>query len=137
MFALMKILHFFGLMLGAGGGMGSMMVAIQAKRADGPPAPVLMTLRKHFAMAALIGVLLLWATGLWMWLTGYAGAMLGPAFALKLLTATAILAILIVVRLAMARTKPGTPPPAFIQRVGPLAGLLSYIAVVLAVIAFA
>ncbi|WP_246225942.1 hypothetical protein [Chelativorans xinjiangense] len=132
----MKILHLFGLMLGAGGGLGSMMVGIQAKRAEGPPPPALLALRKNFALAALTGVLLLWVTGLWMWLVDYSGAWLGTAFALKLLAAAAILAILIAARIAMARTAPGSPPPAFLQRLGPISGLLSYIAVALAVIVF-
>jgi multisubunit Na+/H+ antiporter MnhC subunit len=136
MFALMKTLHLFGLMLGAGGGMGSMMVAIQAKRAGGPPAPALLSLRKNFAMAALIGVLLLWVTGLWLWLVDYDGAMLGTVFALKILAAALILAILIAARIAMARTPAGSPPPAWLQRVGPLSGLLAYVAVALAVIVF-
>ncbi len=136
MLTFMKILHLFGLMLGAGGGLGSMMVGIQAKRAEGPPPPALLALRKNFALAALTGVLLLWVTGLWMWLVDYSGAWLGTAFALKLLAAAAILAILIAARIAMARTAPGSPPPAFLQRLGPISGLLSYIAVALAVIVF-
>jgi hypothetical protein len=132
----MKTLHLFGLMAGAAGGMGSMMVAIQAKRAGGPPAPALLALRKNFALAALVGVLLLWATGLWMWLVDYDGAMLGAAFVLKLVAAAFILVFLIAARIGMARTAPGSPPPVFIQRIGPLSGLLSYIAVALAVIVF-
>ncbi|WP_163269175.1 hypothetical protein [Chelativorans alearense] len=136
MLTFMKILHLFGLMLGAGGGLGSMMVGIQAKRAEGPPPPALLALRKNFALAALTGVLLLWVTGLWMWLVDYGGAWLGTAFALKILAAAAILAILIAARIAMARTAPGSPPPAFLQRLGPVSGLLSYIAVALAVIVF-
>ncbi|MCT7373606.1 hypothetical protein [Chelativorans salis] len=136
MLTFMKILHLFGLMLGAGGGLGSMMVGIQAKRAGGPPPPALLALRKNFALAALIGVLLLWATGLWMWLVDYGGAWLGTAFAVKIAAAVLILAILVAARIAMARTAPGSPPPAFIQRLGPVSGLLSYIAVALAVIVF-
>lgn len=136
MIAFMKILHLFGLMLGAGGGMGSAMVGIQASRADGPPPPALLALRKNFALAALIGILLLWITGLWMWLVDYRDAWLGTAFALKLAAAAAILAILVAARLAMARTAPGSPPPGWLQRLGPVSGLLAYVAVALAVIAF-
>lgn len=137
MLVLMKTLHLFGLMLGAGGGLGSMMVAVQARRAGGPPPPALIALRKNFALAALIGVLLLWATGLWMWLVDYDGAMLGTAFVLKIIAAAIILAILIAARVAMARTPAGSPPPGWLQRVGPVSGLLAYVAVALAVIVFA
>lgn len=136
MFVLMKILHLFGLMLGAGGGLGAMLVAIQARRAEGPPAPALPMLRRNFALASLVGVLLLWATGVWMWVVDYDGAMLGTAFVLKLIAAALILAILIVARVAMARTAPGSPPPALVRRLGPVAALLAYVAVALAVIAF-
>ncbi|WP_274425460.1 hypothetical protein [Chelativorans sp. YIM 93263] len=137
MFILMKTLHLFGLMLGAGGGLGSMFLSIQAKRAEGPPSPALVALRKNFSLAALVGVLLLWATGLWLWLVDYNGALLGIAFWLKILAAVLILGILVAVRVAMARTPVGNPPPAWIQRLGPAAGVLSYIAVALAVIVFA
>lgn len=136
MLTFMKILHLFGLMLGAGGGMGNAMVAMQAKRAGGPPPPALLTLRDRFAIATLVGVLLLWVTGLWMWLVNYDAAMLGAAFALKILAAAAILAIVVAARIVMARTPAGSPPPAWLQRLGPLSGLLAYIAVALAVIVF-
>lgn len=136
MFILMKTLHLFGLMLGAGGGLGTMLLAIQAKRAGGPPPPALIALRKNLALAALIGVLLLWVTGLWLWLIDYDGAMLGTAFVLKLVTAALILGILIAARIAMARAAPGSPPPAWLRRLGPVSGLLSYVAVALAVFVF-
>lgn len=136
MFVLMKTLHLFGLMLGAGGGLGTMLLAIQAKRAGGPPPPAMIALRKNLALAALVGVLLLWATGLWLWLINYSGAWLGAAFTLKLITAAIILGILIAARIAMVRAVPGSPPPAWLRRLGPLSGLLSYVAVALAVFVF-
>jgi len=136
MLTFMKILHLFGLMMGAGGGLGGMLLGIQAKRAGGAPTPALIALRKNFALVTLIGVLLLWITGLWMWLDAYGGAVLGVAFALKILAAALILAFLIAARIATARTPAGGPPPAWLQRFGPVSGLLSYVAVALAVIAF-
>lgn len=136
MLVLMKTLHLFGLMLGAAGGMAGAMVAVQAKRAGGPPPPALIALRQTFALVTLIGVLLLWATGLWMWLVDYGGAMLGTAFALKILAAFIILAVVIAAHVAMARTPPGSPPPGWLQRAGPLSGLLTYVTVALAVYVF-
>ena len=136
MLELMKTLHLFGLMAAAAGGMGTAMVAAQAKRGDGLPSPALIALRKNFGLAALVGILLLWATGLWMWLVDFDGAMLGVAFALKIIAAALVLAIIVGARIARARTTPGTPPPAFVQRLGPLSGLLAFIAVALAVVVF-
>ncbi|MCR4269276.1 hypothetical protein [Nitratireductor sp. ZSWI3] len=136
MLTLMKILHFFGLMLGAAGGMGGMMVAIQAKRSGGTPAAGLMALRPRFTMITLTGVALLWLTGLWMWLVSYDGAFLSAAFVAKLLAAAFILAVSVAAFVAVRRAQPGTPPPALLQRLGPLAGLASYLAVALAVYVF-
>ncbi|WP_048646009.1 hypothetical protein [Nitratireductor soli] len=136
MLTFVKILHFFGLMLGAAGGLGGMMVAIQAKRSQGAPAPALMALRPRFSTITLAGVLLLWLTGLWLWLVGYDGAFLSGAFIAKLIAAAFILAVAIAGFVAVKRAKPGTPPPAILQKLGPLAGLASYIAVALAVYVF-
>ena len=136
MFTLMKILHLFGLMLGAGGGLGNMLLSIQAKRTEGPPPPAIPALRKRFAQVSLGGVVLLWLTGLWLWLVPYDAVTPGLAFSLKLVAAAIILGFGIVAQVAMARAQPGTPPPGFIRRFGPLVGLLAYVAVALAVIAF-
>ncbi|MEC9247066.1 MAG: hypothetical protein ABL311_02835 [Nitratireductor rhodophyticola] len=136
MLTFMKILHFFGLMLGAAGGMGGMLVAIQAKRSDGAPPPGLLALRPRFTLITLTGVVLLWLTGLWLWLVRYEGALLSTAFLLKLVAAAFILAVALLGFMAVRRGQPGTPPPAYLQRLGPLAGLASYIAVALAVYVF-
>lgn len=48
-----------------------------------------------------------------------------------------ILAVALLGFMAVRRGQPGTPPPAYLQRLGPLAGLASYIAVALAVYVFA
>lgn len=136
MLILMKMLHLFGLMLGAGGGMGSMFLAMQARRLDGPPPPALAALRRRFGMAGFIGILLLWVTGLWMWLSVYDGALLGPAFVLKLVVAAFILGVGIFGFVAMQRATPGSPPPALLRRLGPLSGVAAYLAVALAVLVF-
>ncbi len=137
MLTFMKILHFFALMLGAAGGMGGMMVAIQAKRSDGAPPQGLLALRPRFTLITLIGVVLLWLTGLWMWLVQYDGALMSTAFILKLLAAGFILVVAVLGFVAVKRASPGTPPPAYLQKLGPLAGLASYLAVALAVYVFA
>ncbi|WP_309083619.1 hypothetical protein [Chelativorans sp.] len=136
MLVLMKTLHFVGLMMGAAGGIGHMIMAITAKRAEGPPAPGLIAMRRQLGLVGLTGILVLWATGLWLWIVNYDAALLGTAFALKILAAALMLAIAIAARVAMKRGKPGTPPPAFIQRLGPASGLLALAAVALAVYVF-
>lgn len=136
MLVVMKILHLFGLMIGAAGGMGGMMVAIQARRAEGPPAAELSALRPRFAAMTLAGVTLLWLTGLWLWITHYDGALLGAAFLIKLALAAFLLAVAVAAYSTARRAMPGTPPPALLQRLGPLAGLSSFLAVVFAVYIF-
>ena len=66
----------------------------------------------------------------------YEGALLSTAFLLKLVAAAFILAVALLGFMAVRRGQPGTPPPAYLQRLGPLAGLASYIAVALAVYVF-
>lgn len=136
MLVLMKTLHLAGLMIGSAGGMAGAMVAIQARRAETPTSPVLIALRNRFSILAFSGVLLLWATGLWLWIVDYDAEMLGVAFALKLIAATIILAIVVSARIAAARSTEGSPPPQWLQRVGPLSGVLTFVTVALAVYVF-
>lgn len=111
MLAFAKFFHLIGLMLGAAAGFGSVVIAMRAK---GEPASPLNTLRPVLGHMGLAGILLLWATGLWMYLGYYMGAGLGMAFGLKLAAATVVLALSLTLNYYGGRAaKTGVPPPAF------------------------
>jgi len=135
----LKFLHFVGLMLGAGAGFGSMAVMMQARKAEGgkPPA-ALMALRPVFGRLGLVGISLLWVSGLALWFMRYGLVNLGVAYALKLVTATVLLGMILAMTQAttnMARND--TPPPSWLPKLGMATSPLTFLAVILAVVAFA
>ena len=137
MLVVAKFLHIFGLMLGAGAGLGSMAVARQIRQAAGEPSPQLMALRPYFARMALIGIVLIWLTGLWLYIVGYQGAPLGPAFHAKLTAAALLLGVVVAINVVTARARSaGTPPPAWLPRLNMTTPILLLLAVGLAVYVF-
>ena len=137
MFMLMKFLHFLGLVLGAGAGLGSMVVARQIRQSPGAPVPQLMALRPVFARVSLAGVLLLWVTGLWLYLAVYRGTPLGGGFHAKLAFATLLLAAGITINVVISRARAaGAPPPAWLPKLGMAMPVLALGAVAFAVYVF-
>ena len=136
MIGLVKFLHFLGLMLGAGGGFGAMVIAGALRRTPGA-APQLGALRPIFGRLSLAGIVLIWLTGLWLYFGLYAAAPIGTAFSAKLVAAAALLAVVLTLTVVQARArKRGTPPPAWVPRLGMAAPVLTLLAVALAVVAF-
>lgn len=134
---IVKFFHFFGLMLGAGAGLGGMAAAIAHKRAGGgPPSDTIKAIKPIFGIFALSGISLLWITGLIMTLkvdTGFLGAL----FYLKLLVAAAMMAISVFLTVVAKKSaKAGVPPPSYLEMVGRTSGLLAIVAVALAVMVF-
>ncbi|MCG6113769.1 MAG: hypothetical protein MEQ84_01105 [Mesorhizobium sp.] len=135
---ILKFLHLVGLMLGAAAGFGSMAVIMQARKAGGPPPAPLMALRPFFGKLGLAGILLLWVTGLALWGLRYEFAHLGAAYVLKLVAATALLGMILFMSRATARmARDGTPPPAWMPKLGMMSSPLTFLAVFLAVWVFA
>jgi hypothetical protein len=134
---ILKFLHFLGLMLGAAAGFGSMAVMMQARRGDGAPAPALMALRPVFGRLGLAGISLLWLSGLGLWSMRYGFANLGVAYALKLVTAAILFGMILAMSQATAQMRrEGTPPPAWLPRLGMATSPLTFLAVLLAVWVF-
>lgn len=132
----LKFLHLVGLMLGAAAGFGAMAVARQARRAGGP-SPDLMALRPHFARLALAGIVLIWLTGLALWLVRYDLADLGPAYSLKMVVALVLLGVVLVINRVNARVaRNGGPPPPWLPKLGMATPVLTLAAVALAVWVF-
>lgn len=137
MFVLIKFLHFLGLMMGAGSGVGSMLVLRGIKSSPGAPPPQLLAMRPVLGMIGLIGILLIWATGLWLYYSNYAGTTLGAAFQVKVAVAAVMLVFIIATNVAARRAMAArTPPPAWVPKLGMSVGPLALVAVLLAVYVF-
>lgn len=131
-----KFLHILGLMLGAAAGFGAMVVARQARRANGP-SPELAALRPVFTTLALSGITLLWLSGLGLWLFRYDFTDLGAAYSLKLVTALVLLGVILAINRVNARAaRTGTPPPAWLPKLGMTTPVLTLIAMALGVWVF-
>jgi uncharacterized membrane protein len=131
-----KFLHIFGLMLGSGAAFGSFAVARQVRLSAGPPPKELLALRPLFARTALVAIVLLWLTGLWLYADAYAGVALGWPFHAKLGTAALLLVAIIVVNVIARRTAAGAPPPAWLPQLHVATRILLVLAVALAVFVF-
>ncbi len=137
MFATIKFLHFFSLMLGATAGFGNMAVALHVKRA-GIPAPASLTaMRPFFSKLGLGAVGLIWLTGIALYLMHYTSVDLGIAFHLKLLVAALLFAGVVVInRMGAKAAAAGMPPPPALAKLGLATTALTVIAVALAVYVF-
>ncbi len=133
---ILKFLHFLGLMLGGAAGFGTMAVVGQIRR-NPAAAGTLQGLRPLFGRFGVAGIVLLWVSGLGIWWLRYGFAPLGPAYWLKLATATALLALILFMLNATGKARrEGTPPPAWLQRLGMVTPVLTFLAVILAVWVF-
>ena len=133
---ILKFAHILGLMLGAAAGFGSMMVARQVRR-TGAPTPELAALRPKFGKMALTGILLLWVSGLLLWLLRYDLADLGPAYSLKLVVALVLFGVILAITSATRRAAAqGTTPPTWLPKLGMTTPVLTLLAMGLGVWVF-
>lgn len=134
---IIKFFHFFGLMLGAGAGLGGMAAAIAHKRVGGgPPSETIKAIKPILGILALSGVSLLWITGLIMAPT-VDPTLLTGLFYIKLLVAATMLAISVFLMVMAKRAaKAGVPPPSYFDALGRFSGILAIVAVALAVAIF-
>ena len=131
-----KFLHIFGLMLGAAAGFGSMAIARQARRPAGL-TPELAALRPWFGRLGLTGIIVIWISGLALWLFRYAFADLGPVYSLKLVVALVLLGVILALHSIAGRAaKAGTLPPAWVPKLGMTTPVLTLIAMGLGVWVF-
>lgn len=131
-----KFFHFLGLMLGGGAGFGSMAVEISLRKVGGEPPMLLRALKPMLGRIGLIGIALLWITGLIM-LAEHGTAGLGFLFYIKLACALGILVIatwLTVKGAGYARR--GEAPPAGFDNPAKLNGPLALVAMAIAVYLF-
>jgi hypothetical protein len=123
-------------MLGAAAAVGNFAVARQVKLSRGAPPAELLALRPFFARTALVAIILLWLTGLWLYFDAYSGVALGLAFHFKLGCAVLLLAAIIAVNVIVQRSAAGKPPPAWLPQLHVAARILLVLAVAFAVYVF-
>ncbi len=135
---LLLALHFLGLMMGAGGGFGSMLAMRDLATRPPEQQGAIRSLGPRYARLSAIGLVLMWATGLALVFLKYDGFAALPtmfwvkfAFVLTLTLATGVM------EMTYAQIKRGNVAAAArLPLIGPIAGLSSLLAVLFAVLAF-
>lgn len=131
-------LHFLGLMLGAGGGFGSMIVMRTAATLPAEQGAALRIPGPTLARVAGAGLVLMWTTGLALVPLRYGGYDALPTmFWVKMLFVATLTLAAILTELTYARVKRGDAGAA--QRLavfGPVAGASSLLAVLFAALTF-
>ena len=132
------ILHLVGLMMGAGGGFGSMIVARAALKAPADQAMTLRRLGPTLGRFSTIGLALMWLTGLTLVWVSYGGfSNLPPLFWVKLIFVLSLTIAALTVEFTYAQIKGGkVQAAARLPVLGPIAGLSSLLSVIFAVLAF-
>lgn len=131
-------LHLVGLMMGAGGGFGSMITMREASARPPEQAAVLKTLGPAMAQFSAIGLGLMLASGIVLVFAKYGGVAALPAlFWAKMIFVAALTLASIFVHITYGQIRVGNfAAAARLQALGPLAGASSVISVIVAVFAF-
>lgn len=138
LFALLKIIHMFGLYVGGAAGIGNGLLTAKILKSDQPPPPYVGQVMGLIGKMGFVAIILLWVTGIWMVLITGGLAGLNWAFWVKLLGATLVLiAASSMTVIAAKAEKAGTPPDLKkIKSISRLAHVGLPLAVIFAVIAF-
>jgi len=131
-------LHLVGLMMGAGGGFGSMITAREALKRPPEQAEVLRTLGPAMTSFSWIGLMIMLATGLVLVFLKYQGfAGLPVLFWVKMVFVSTLTVASILVQMAYAQIRAGNVAAASrLPILGPIAGMSSLLTVIVAVFAF-
>ena len=134
----MLFLHFVGLMLGAAGGFASAVIMRRALVLPADEAKVLRGMGPILAKVSLLGLVLLWATGLvmvWSKWGGFAG--LPQFFWVKAIFILSLTVITILINMTYGEIRKGNVAVAArLPKLGPMAGISALLAVLFAVLAF-
>jgi hypothetical protein len=130
--------HFFGLMLGAAGGMGGSLVARRAASLPADQAPLLRALGPMMARVAHVGVALLWLTGLILVWSKWNGiGSLPTLFWVKFAFVVILTVVSILIEMTYADIRRGNRAVASrLPKLGPIAGISALLAVLFASLAF-
>jgi len=131
-------LHFLGLMMGAGGGLGSMVAARVALARPPEQAAGLRSLGPALGRLSLAGLVVMLATGVALVYAKYGGfGAMGMLFWLKMVFVASLTAAAFAIELTYAAVKEGSAKAAArLPALGPWAGISSLLAALFAVLAF-
>ena len=130
--------HIIGLMMGAGGGFGSMITQREALKRPADQAAALRSVGPALASFSFIGLILMWVTGLALVFLKYGGfSALPQMFWAKFIFISTLTLAAIATQVLYGQVKAGnsiaaTRVPAF----GQIAGISSLLAVIFAALAF-
>ena len=130
--------HIIGLMMGAGGGFGSMIAQREALKRPADQAAVLRSIGPALASFSFIGLILMWITGVVLVFLKYDGfAALPSMFWIKFIFVSTLTLAAIATQVLYGQVKGGnvaaaTRLPVF----GQIAGMSSLLAVIFAALAF-
>jgi hypothetical protein len=132
------IVHFIGLALGFSSGFGNMVMAGLIAKAAPHEKPVLGRFPPAIGRLGVIGLVLLWGSGIAIVMTRYGGFAILPRTFLYKLTAVVLLTLTVAyINVLQPRAQQGDAAAmARIQTLGRLSGPLSLLAVIFAVITF-
>lgn len=138
MIDILLALHLIGLMMGAGGGFGSMITQREANARPPEQQGVLRSLGPAMANFSAIGLAIMWVTGLALVFVKYGGfGALPQLFWLKAIFITTLTLAAIAMHLTYGQLKAGNAAVASrLPILGPVAGVSSLLAVIAAVFAF-
>lgn len=130
--------HFFGLMMGAGGGFGSAIAMRRAAKLPAEQAAGVRTLGSGYARFSSIGLILMLLSGSLLVTFKYDGVeAMPPLFWLKMVFVTTLTIAAIAVELTYAAVKKGdVSGAARLPVLGPIAGVSSLLATIVAVFVF-
>jgi hypothetical protein len=132
------IIHLIGLMMGAGGGLGSTVAARYSVTLPAEQQTVIRGLGPVLARVSLAGLALLWATGLALVFNKYGGVNGLPVeFWVKMTFVATLTMAAIGIEVTYAQVRKGNAKVAArMPLLGPIAGISSILAVVFAVLTF-
>lgn len=130
--------HLIGLMMGAGGGFGSMIAMREAKARPPEQQAVLRSLGPAMGGFSAAGLVLMWLTGVALVFVKFHSVAALPAlFWLKAVFITTLTLAAVAVQVTYAQIKTGNVAAAArLPILGPIAGASSLLAVIAAVLAF-
>ena len=131
-------IHFMGLMLGAGGGLGSTIAARYAGTLLPEQVGVVRGLGPWLARMSTVGLVLMLASGIALAFVKWGGFGAMPAeFWIKMVFVTTLTLAAIGIEMSYAQAKAGNAAAAArIPKLGPMAGISSLLAVIFAVLTF-
>lgn len=136
---ILLIVHFAGLMMGAGGGLGSTIAMGAARTMPPEQAAPIRGLGPVLARLSTVGLVLMLLSGVGLMFARYQGAWaaMPTLFWVKLIFVATLTLAAIGIETTYAKVKSGKPEAAAIlPRLGPVAGISSLLAVIFAVLAF-